>query len=290
MKRDTSDHASRLGRDAGQPTGRHAADGVAGPRIAAVSLDLWNTLLWDTPDVEAERTRRRMTGILATLAEAGWRIDADAFEKAYAACGETLRALQSQHLDLSIERQVARFLECLDPALPAALPAAVFEAVVGHYADVIVELPPRLVEGADALLPALKALGLKVALVSNTGRSPGRALRRVLERAGILGHFDVLTFSDEVGASKPGPAIFRRTLAALGSLPAAAVAHVGDDPVLDVQGARNAGLRAVHFTPARSPEWAAWALPSPAAAGRPAAGPDVTITSLADLPDLLRRL
>ena len=37
--------------------------------IRAVSLDLWNTLLWDTPDMETVRTARRFEGILATLAE-----------------------------------------------------------------------------------------------------------------------------------------------------------------------------------------------------------------------------
>lgn len=276
----TTDHA-----------GRAAAANGARPPLAAVSLDLWNTLLWDTPDAEAERTRRRFEGIMATLAAAGWRLPPEALEQAYASCGRTMQQLQSQHLDLPIERQVRTFLECLDPGLSRAIAPAAFEAIVGCYADAIVERPPRLVEGAGALLPALKALGLRVALTSNTGRSPGRALRRVLARAGILGYFDALTFSDEAEASKPGAAIFERTLAALGGLPAAAVAHVGDDPVLDVQGARNAGLRAVHFAPARSPEWAAWAPPPhQTPSGQAAAAPDATLARLADLPDVLRRL
>jgi putative hydrolase of the HAD superfamily len=259
--------------------------------IRAVSLDLWNTLLWDTPDMETVRTARRFEGILATLAEAGRRVDRADLERAYSACGRTMQEVQSQHLDLTIHRQVATFLECLDPALPGALSPGALEAIIAHYADVIVEIPPRLVEGAETLLPALKAVGYRVALVSNTGRSPGRSLRRVLDRAGLLDHFDVLTFSDEAEASKPGAAIFARTLGHLGGLAPEQVVHVGDDPVLDVLGGRNAGLRVVHFTPARSPEWAAWALPPHRAPDRRETPmPDATLTRLADLPDLLSRL
>ncbi|HEY8367781.1 MAG TPA: HAD hydrolase-like protein, partial [Thermodesulfobacteriota bacterium] len=77
----------------------------------------------------------------------------------------------------------------------------------------------------------------------------------------------------------------------LGGFAPREVVHVGDDPVLDVLGARNAGLKAVHFTPARSPEWAAWALPphrQPDLRETPA--PDATLVRLADLPALLAGL
>lgn len=261
------------------------------PRPTAVSLDLWNTLFWDTPDMEARRTERRFAGILAALAEAGRPVARSALELAYSSCGTTMQRIQSQHLDVPIQRQVRTLLECLDPALADALEARVFEAVVGHYADVIAEIPPRLVDGARWLLPELRRRGYRVALISNTGRSPGRSLRRVLAQTGVLEYFDVLTFSDEAEASKPGPAIFERTLRDLGGVAAGAVAHVGDDPVLDVLGARRAGLRVVHFTPERSSEWAAWSLPHDAEAARAAApAPDAHLTHLADLPDLLESL
>jgi FMN phosphatase YigB (HAD superfamily) len=259
--------------------------------LDAVSLDLWNTLLWDTPAMEHVRTARRFQGILDTLAAAGRPIERSALELAYSSCGRTMQALQSQHLDVPIEKQVHTLLECLDPTLPRWLPGDAFDEIVRHYGFVIAEIPPKLVEGAADLLPALKARRLKVALVSNTGRSPGRALRAVLAREGILDHFDVLTFSDEAEASKPGAAIFERTLEALGGLAPERVAHVGDDPVLDVLGAKNAGLRAIHFAPVRSTEWAAWALPPHRVPDeRDTPPPDATIDRLADLPALLDRL
>jgi len=65
------------------------------------------------------------------------------------------------------------------------------------------------------------------------------------------------------------------TLRGLGIPPAEAV-HVGDDPVLDVEGARDAGMRVVQVGP-----------------GGRAVGPvkpDAAITSLGDLPAAVDRL
>src|SRR2546422_1719870 len=83
-------------------------------------------------------------------------------------------------------------------------------------------------------------------------RAPGATLRRVLERFRLLSFFKHTTFSDEVGIRKPAPEIFALTLRAVGGEPGTAV-HVGDDPILDVQGAHAAGMRAVQVTSARAP-------------------------------------
>jgi FMN phosphatase YigB (HAD superfamily) len=113
-------------------------------------------------------------------------------------------------------------------------------------------------------------------LVSNTMRTPGATLRQLLERYGLLALFTHTTFSDEVGIRKPAPEIFTLSLRAVGGEVATAV-HVGDDAVLDVQGAHAAGMRVIQVrnTPGRSP------------AGRTA---DVVIPDLAALPAAIERL
>jgi FMN hydrolase / 5-amino-6-(5-phospho-D-ribitylamino)uracil phosphatase len=58
---------------------------------------------------------------------------------------------------------------------------------------------------------------------------------------------------------------------------AAAAVHVGDDPILDILGARKAGLRAIQVTSA-----------SLKALG--AQRPDAVVASLATLPDAIARL
>ncbi len=65
-----------------------------------------------------------------------------------------------------------------------------------------------------------------------------------LGRIGLAHHFEHRLSARDVGVMKPDAAIFER-LCALLELPAAAIAHVGDDPELDVLGAKRAGLFAV---------------------------------------------
>ena len=96
------------------------------------------------------------------------------------------------------------------------------------------------------VLEALSTRSLALALICNTGRTPGSMLRIVLERLGLSRYLTILTFSDEVGLRKPHADIFLRTLAALGVAPAEA-AHVGDDVTTDVAGARGVGMRAIHL-------------------------------------------
>jgi putative hydrolase of the HAD superfamily len=125
--------------------------------------------------------------------------------------------------------------------------------------------------GAAEAVRELASRGVALGIISNTGRTPGVTLRRVLERHDLLRHFTAVSYSDEVGYRKPDAEIFRRTLAGLG-VEAGEAAHVGDNPVADVQGAQGVGMRGVHY----------------AAAGRPGATHADLI--VADLGDLASRL
>ncbi|HQW63969.1 MAG TPA: HAD-IA family hydrolase [Pseudomonadota bacterium] len=96
-----------------------------------------------------------------------------------------------------------------------------------------------------------------------------------LHRIGLGEYFVATVTARTVGVGKPHPRIFERAVACLG-LPAAQVAHVGDDPLLDVQGAQRAGLVAVWLN--RS--GAAWPLQRP---------PDIEIAELGALEPALER-
>lgn len=167
-------------------------------------------------------------------------------------------------------------LAAADPTLPDRLPAAVLAALVEAYARPALLVPPTVDEGARDALEALRARGHTLAVVSNTMRTPGATLRKLLAQFGLLGCFAHTTFSDEVGVRKPDPEIFRLTLRAVGGKPETAV-HVGDDAILDVQGARTAGMRVIQVTTA-----------VPRAPVGP--GPDAVIPRLARLPDAIAEL
>ena len=126
--------------------------------------------------------------------------------------------------------QLRIFLEALDPALPAALDVPAFGRVAAAYQEPTLAHRPDITPGAVEAVRELRARGLRLGLISNTGRTPGRVLRRLLEDADLLSCFDVLVFSDEARVRKPATAIFRQVLDEARVDPERAV-HVGDDAV-----------------------------------------------------------
>ncbi|GAB3471727.1 HAD family hydrolase [Massilia terrae] len=65
-----------------------------------------------------------------------------------------------------------------------------------------------------------------------------------LQTIGLSNHFKVSIAAHQLGCAKPDTAIFHAACAELGVAPEDAV-YVGDDVLLDVQGAQRAGMRAV---------------------------------------------
>lgn len=104
---------------------------------------------------------------------------------------------------------------------------------------------PTLVPEAKSVLADLSRR-YRLAVISDTGITPGRVLRHLLEQDDLVNYFTHLTFSDEVGRSKPHPSAFLTTLAALGAAPAEAV-HIGDLLRTDIAGAQAVGMRAVQY-------------------------------------------
>jgi len=96
----------------------------------------------------------------------------------------------------------------------------------------------KVPEGLGAALDAIRARGVKVAIISN---SEGM-LDRLFGDLGILGHFDEVVDSGKVGVEKPDPRIFRIAMDHFGASPAD-VLHLGDVFATDVLGARAAGIR-----------------------------------------------
>jgi HAD superfamily hydrolase (TIGR01549 family) len=88
------------------------------------------------------------------------------------------------------------------------------------------------------VLPGLQRLHGRVALgtISNGNAD--------LDVIGMAHHFGVSLAAGRFGRAKPDPAIFHAACVALGVAPHEAV-YVGDDLLLDVAGAQNAGLRAL---------------------------------------------
>jgi putative hydrolase of the HAD superfamily len=98
-----------------------------------------------------------------------------------------------------------------------------------------------LLGSAHAMLEALRARGLRLAVVANGWPEPGRLTRRRIAELGVAERVDAIVLADEVGVLKPDARIFQAALDQLG-VGAAEALHVGDRPEDDIRGAGNAGL------------------------------------------------
>jgi putative hydrolase of the HAD superfamily len=93
-------------------------------------------------------------------------------------------------------------------------------------------------EVAD-LLAALARAGFRLGVVSNFDRR----LYTILDALGVLGRFEHVIVSSEIGADKPSPRIFEEILRRF-QVKADEVLHVGDEEETDGAGARAAGMSA----------------------------------------------
>ena len=126
------------------------------------------------------------------------------------------------------------------------LAEAEFQLAAGKYFEAW-ELELRHKPDAVAVLAALKGMGLKTALLSNT-HWPREFHEMLLARDGLDEFIDARLYSSDLTHVKPHPIAFRAALRALDVRPARAV-FVGDRRYDDVFGAQSAGMRAVLVLP-----------------------------------------
>jgi putative hydrolase of the HAD superfamily len=237
--------------------------------IRLVTFDFWETLVADSAENLRRQRVLRIDALVRALARAEAGLAPAGVEAAYERSEAVLtERFWGRDRDLASRDQVRIVLECAAPGAADRLTAAAFDELVAGYIEPVLAHPPELSPGAAEAVRALASRGITLGIISNTGRTPGVILRRVLEAHDLLRHFSVIAYSDEVGYRKPDAEIFRRTLAGAGAAPGEA-AHVGDNPIADVAGARGVGMLGVHY----------------AAAGRPGAEhADLIVADLAEIP------
>lgn len=215
--------------------------------IRAVAFDFWETLITDTPELSQRQKALRLERMERILRASGFAGTADRIEHAHGASWQRCHELYwSADRDVPCRTQVEHFLEALD--LP--LEGMPLEALENAYARAAVEILPETVNGAPEVVAELKAAGFLIGLISNTGRTPGYALREVLEAYGFAKDFDAMVFSNEHGSLKPHRSIFDSLRESLG-VSFEEMVFVGDNIYADIHGAQRCGMRAVHFVPAR---------------------------------------
>ena len=192
-------------------------------RILALTIDLDDTL-WpvmpalERADRDVDDYLRRHYPQVAKI----WPIPA---------MRELRARVAAERIDLAHDFTAQRYLTMQRAFDAAGITEAPLDAMWEIYATArnSVELYP------DAL-PALEALAAKWPVASLTNGNAD------LERIGLRMHFAHHISARDAGVAKPDARIFLAAAEQLGVAPDQ-ILHIGDDPELDVVGARDAGLR-----------------------------------------------
>lgn len=208
--------------------------------LAAVTFDFWNTIFVDSGG--RERDRRRTGYLRAVLADCGEQVSDAAVQDALAQGYDYFdKQWRDEHRTPPAEEIVNVVLD----TLRSRVPDEARKRLATYFGRLILEVAPEPTPGAVTVIAEL-AERYKLAVVCDTGYSPGSVLRELIDKHGLAGAFDYLYFSNEGGVSKPDVRVFRRVLEEL-DVPAYQAAHVGDMERTDIAGAHAAGMLAVHF-------------------------------------------
>jgi HAD superfamily hydrolase (TIGR01549 family) len=211
-------------------------------RVAAITFDFWNTLYAADGGTMDKVRPRRIEALRRLLVSNGVRPTEEELREAYRAGFDAYLAAWSKGAHFGAREQVL-FILAHFAVETNALHDDLIAWTVGEIEDASLLAPLQLLPGVRETLPALAAR-YRLGIISDTSLTPGRLLRKFLEKDGLLDHFSALTFSDETGYPKPDRRMFENTLAALGARPADAV-HVGDTPRTDIAGAQAVGMIAI---------------------------------------------
>lgn len=191
---------------------------------------------------------------------------------------ETLVQHALEAVDEELEGQIYRFLgrtpefwNLYDGLVMDRLRIRRHREEIGKAVDEIFSDPSRVRLFPETLpvLENLRSGGYHVGLISNHND----ALLKILQYHGLDKLLETVTYSQEVGVEKPASEVFAKALERAHCSPADAL-HVGDSFLVDVEGARRAGLHAVWLN--RGDE--------------PSSADCLTIQSLNELPHILEMI
>lgn len=245
--------------------------------ITAVTFDFWQTLYKNRP-VDLDVRLRQMQANLQR--GSGQEISLEAVKAAARTARHTWsNTWAKEHRTLS----AGVWLDVMLAELGISLPPEARQEIITQMEENLLAEPPEVVPEAPAVLAEL-AQNYRLAVISDTGLTPGRVLRQILEQDELAQYFTHLTFSDELGRSKPHAEAFQATLTALEATPQGAV-HVGDLLRTDIAGAQGVGMRGVQYVGVNRDDWSmSQSHPSPVPVT-----PDAVIRAHTELLPLLAR-
>ena len=208
--------------------------------VKAIIFDYVGTLV-NCGGYSMEASREKL--YLALVAE-GFDVAKDKFTEAYILAHEKYRKVRYEELrEVTNAVWVAESLRTLGFEVTAD-DFRIKAALNVFFQDFIDTLVLR--QGAKKLICQAKEQ-YKVGLISNFTYAP--VIYKSLRKLGISTFFNVVVVSEEVGWRKPSGKIFQDALNKL-QVPANQAVYIGDSPIEDIKGAKEAGIKTV-FVPSQ---------------------------------------
>jgi len=230
------------------------------PNVKAVSFDLMDTLVYwksHTIDRREEYFRKSVEilngfGLGTTVEEfkhlRGYRTEAD--EKVTGLWMEKRLESARTGKEFRFKEVVRSIIEEICRRKKKTIPRNLVEKMSTMIQDAYVNIELAtitLMPEAQKTLEELKKRKVKIALLSNAMEDE-QAIRKYLTKLGIIGYFDIVKVSSEVGYQKnTRTTIFYDSLSRELGIPKHHIVHVGDNMDADYLGARKAGMMGIHF-------------------------------------------
>ena len=231
------------------PGGSREAMGARPARYRVLSLDLHDTVVWDTRAiVEAQYEVRWNLLAQGLRMPNGSQVPSEELRRVREVLSSKLKSEGRPVESVPVATQVDRIRQLLGAEYTGPV-----EQVVQRYAEGgLAEHPPIFNPEAQALVRHLNEVGLPVVVITDTSRS-GLVWKSFLEAAGGMRLAHVIASTD-AGACKPDPRIFAEA-ARRAAVSAAEILHVGDSWTWDVEGARASGMGAALYRGLWSHYW-----------------------------------
>ncbi len=206
-------------------------------RVKAITFDFWNTLF-----IHPEGERKKLQELRKRFIIEATNIERERISTVFQEVSLVFdKILRQAHQSFTTEDFVSEILKRLRVPLPRGKLARVVKSIE----EALLQFPPLPVEHLHSTIQNLSK-NYKLGIVSNTGLSPGRVLREVIKKEGLLKYFKSFSFSNETGVVKPNPEAFQKVLRELGVKPEDAV-HIGDLERTDIEGAKKIGMKTILF-------------------------------------------
>ncbi|WP_026887954.1 HAD family hydrolase [Clostridium beijerinckii] len=209
--------------------------------IKAVTFDCWHTILNNDEEMEKLRLKYRIKSMLSIFKSKNINVLERELKKAIDDVNKKSSYIREKEwIEVTPEQQLTLILQKLSIKQDSLLHRELLEP----YTKAALTFIPTLMSGVEEIIPKI-ANYMPIALICNTGVTPGRVIRQIFDYYDLSKYFITMVFSDEFGLAKPHPNIFREAMLYLKGIPCNNILHVGDDLFSDIKGGQSVGMKTV---------------------------------------------